>query len=185
MAEPVSPRALSEGYEPDDVSIRGILIVAAVSLVVLVGIGGALWGMVELFVAGRAGPTSTAVEGMRSTVPPPRLQSAPADDLAALRAREEATLRRFAWIDRSAGIVQIPIEAAMDLLARRGWPQPDRPAPAVPPRASAPGEEPARGAGVATGGEGPAAPRGAFHPIPRTSSDGSGPAQATPPGGER
>jgi hypothetical protein len=41
-----------------------------------------------------------------------------------LRREEEHVLTSYAWVDRRAGIVQIPIERAMDLLAARGLPGP-------------------------------------------------------------
>lgn len=53
-----------------------------------------------------------------STLPPaPRLQAHPELDLAAERAREEAALKGYLWIDRERGIARIPIERAMALLA--------------------------------------------------------------------
>lgn len=42
-------------------------------------------------------------------------------------AREKAWLDSYGWIDRQAGIVHIPIERSMDLIARNGlpsWPAP-------------------------------------------------------------
>ncbi len=58
--------------------------------------------------------------------PEPRLQSDPAPDLAAERAREQAQLDGYAWVDRDAGIARIPVGRAMDILARSsGRAQPD------------------------------------------------------------
>ena len=190
-ADTVSQRALNEGYEPEDVRVGGILIVAAASLVVLVLIGGALWGMVELFTAEWRQPAPTPVELTRIETPPPRLQTAPDTDLAALRAREENTLRHFAWADRSAGIVQIPIDAAMDLLVGRGWPQPDRPAETVPPRAEvSPGAPPTGSEMPAPGPSEPAKPSETLapfapRPVPRAGSQEVGPSEAAPHGGQR
>jgi hypothetical protein len=39
--------------------------------------------------------------------------------LAEKRRAEDATLTSYAWIDRSNGIVRIPIDRAMELLAER------------------------------------------------------------------
>ena len=50
--------------------------------------------------------------------PQPRLQADPAADLAAQRAREQAQLDGYAWVDRDAGIARIPVDRAMDILAR-------------------------------------------------------------------
>jgi hypothetical protein len=54
--------------------------------------------------------------------PEPRLQSLPARDLEKLRTAEEKELHSYGWIDRSAGIVRIPIERAMELIVQRGLP---------------------------------------------------------------
>jgi hypothetical protein len=50
--------------------------------------------------------------------PEPRLQETPALDLATLRNREQERLSTYGWIDRQAGVVHIPIERAMELVAR-------------------------------------------------------------------
>lgn len=52
--------------------------------------------------------------------PPPNLEVNPRQELQALRLREDAELNQYAWIDRSNGVVRIPIERAMELMARRG-----------------------------------------------------------------
>jgi hypothetical protein len=53
----------------------------------------------------------------RFSVPGPSLQSAPQPDLAAYRTAKEARLHGRGWVDSGAGIVHIPIEDAMALLA--------------------------------------------------------------------
>ena len=57
-------------------------------------------------------------------VPPePRLQTNPRQDLADLRARgRRACSTTYGWVDRNAGVVRIPIEAAMKLTLERGLP---------------------------------------------------------------
>lgn len=52
----------------------------------------------------------------------PRLQLAPEVDLQTFRAREDRELNSYGWIDRTTGVVRIPIERAMDLLVQRGLP---------------------------------------------------------------
>ena len=59
--------------------------------------------------------------------PAPRLQVDPAADLAAFRAAEAAELSSYAWENRAAGMVRIPIGRALVLTAERGlpdWPKP-------------------------------------------------------------
>ena len=64
----------------------------------------------------------------------PRLQVQPKGDLDRLRATEQAQLTTFGWVDRTRQIAHIPIEHAMELLARRGldgWPPSSPPRPAT------------------------------------------------------
>jgi hypothetical protein len=77
-----------------------------------------------------------AVAATRPLYPEPRLQVAPEKDLAALRAREDAELNTYGWVNRKAGVVRIPITRAMDLLVQRGLPvrgQPNAPKPRFTP----------------------------------------------------
>lgn len=52
----------------------------------------------------------------------PLLQIAPEIDLKEFRAREDAELSSYGWIDRTTGVVRIPVERAMELVAQRGLP---------------------------------------------------------------
>jgi hypothetical protein len=59
-----------------------------------------------------------------SELPPePRLQETPALDLARFLAKEDETLSTYGWVDRKAGVVRIPIERAMEIVAREGLPK--------------------------------------------------------------
>lgn len=52
----------------------------------------------------------------------PHLQLSPSADLKQFRGREEAELNTYGWIDRTSGIVRVPIERAMELVLQRGLP---------------------------------------------------------------
>jgi hypothetical protein len=52
----------------------------------------------------------------------PRLQVSPAQDLRETRDAEEALLYSYGWVDRTTGVVHIPIQQAMELLLQRGIP---------------------------------------------------------------
>jgi hypothetical protein len=43
-------------------------------------------------------------------------------DLAQFRAREDEELTNYDWINRTAGIVRVPIERAMELVLQKGLP---------------------------------------------------------------
>jgi hypothetical protein len=70
---------------------------------------------------------------------PPRLQADPVDDLRRFETEQHGQLRGYAWVDRDRGLIRIPIERAMDLIAARG---PDAYAPLDPPAAPSPIREP-------------------------------------------
>jgi hypothetical protein len=52
----------------------------------------------------------------------PHLQLTPPEDLQKFRAREESELNSYGWLDRTAGVVRIPIARAMELVLERGLP---------------------------------------------------------------
>ena len=39
-----------------------------------------------------------------------------------MRMAEDAALNSYGWVDKSSGSVRIPIERAMEILAKKGWP---------------------------------------------------------------
>jgi len=54
--------------------------------------------------------------------PQPRLETNERVELNGFRLAEEQKLHSYGWIDKDAGIVHIPIEAAMQMLVQRGLP---------------------------------------------------------------
>ena len=57
-----------------------------------------------------------------TAIPPPLLQINPAADLAAFREAERQRLATYGWVDRSRGVVRIPLERALSLTLDRGLP---------------------------------------------------------------
>jgi hypothetical protein len=75
-----------------------------------------------------------------SRVPPtPRLQSVPGDDLGRYRAAQDGKLSSYGWVDQGSGVVHIPIERAIELMAERAStiadPKAATAAPVAPPAA--------------------------------------------------
>lgn len=58
----------------------------------------------------------------RALPPLPRLQQRPALDIQAFRETENQRLTKYAVIDKTAGIVQVPVERAMEIVAEKGLP---------------------------------------------------------------
>jgi hypothetical protein len=84
----------------------------------------------------KAGHYPLAVGIERPLPPSPRLQSYPLDDMQELRKNESLVLDHYGWVDKSKGVVRIPVDRAIELLATRGLPH--RQAPAAPTAAGAP-----------------------------------------------
>jgi len=114
------------GHEHSDVVVRPIVIAGiglglAVMLVVAVTLG-----MFDLFAAYRARvspPANPLAAAQGPRLPPePRLQVHPVKDLRELREAEDNLLDHYGWVDKSAGVVRIPIERAIDLLAAKAMP---------------------------------------------------------------
>lgn len=62
-------------------------------------------------------PATRPVPAAEGSAPVAALQSTPQEDLRAYRRAKAAALEGYHWIDRDAGVVQIPIERAMELVA--------------------------------------------------------------------
>lgn len=60
--------------------------------------------------------------GARMIAPAPQLQTNPSGDLEAFKKTEEATINSYGWVDKNGGVIRIPIERAMELIAQRGLP---------------------------------------------------------------
>ena len=58
----------------------------------------------------------------QTAFPSPRLEEDERGQLNGIRTAEDQVLYSYGWVDEKAGTVRIPIERAMDLLARRGLP---------------------------------------------------------------
>ena len=54
--------------------------------------------------------------------PEPRLEKDERNELTEFRQHEEERLNSYGWVDQQAGVVHIPIERAMQLVAERGLP---------------------------------------------------------------
>jgi hypothetical protein len=126
------PRNPHVHHEPGDVNALALtkfgVSMALLILVFMVG----LWGMFEYLKNREAElglPSSPAAMVNAQKQPPePRLQRHPAQDMRELRADEDKLMKQYAWIDPDKGIVRIPVERAMELIAQRGLPTRTQPA---------------------------------------------------------
>jgi hypothetical protein len=113
------------GYEKRDVNLRFFTaIMVGLFIILLAGMSASLWFQNVSIERERAAvpPPSPMAVTLPAVPPEPRLQVVPAEDLQKLRAEEDAVLNRYELVDAQGGIVRIPIERAMDLVAERGLP---------------------------------------------------------------
>lgn len=122
-------------YESRDLNARAVfgfflaLAIGGVLVIVL------LWGVYKRLAGSYALPhpttTPIATTGRElrgvggdpaATFPQPRLQPDPAADLNKFRVREEELLNSYGWVNKAAGKVHIPIDRAIDILAKTGLP---------------------------------------------------------------
>jgi hypothetical protein len=74
----------------------------------------------------QAGP-APAMTAPPVVIPGPQLLARPEGELARVRELEKEQIEGYGWVDQQQGIVRIPIERALDLVAAQGLPS--RPAP--------------------------------------------------------
>lgn len=119
-----APEARPAGYERRDLNPRvvGFFLLgltAGIGIVLLLTAW--LFGVFDARAARRDVPPSPLAVG-RPIPPEPRLLVTPGKELKAVWGAEDAVLNSYGWVDQKAGIVRIPIDRAMDLLAERGLP---------------------------------------------------------------
>jgi hypothetical protein len=124
MAQSDLQRDQRAGYEPSDLK-PGAIALFAVALVIAIGLALVI---TTLFMNYRALQHSRReapvprLAGEREATPGPRLQVDAQNELRQMRAAEDTTLNSYSWVDKDAGIVKIPIDRAMEILAKKGLP---------------------------------------------------------------
>lgn len=68
------------------------------------------------------GPPATPYASSRQLPPEPRLQTSPRMDLDGYLSTQRNELDDYSWVDRQSGVVRIPVERAMELLLKQGFP---------------------------------------------------------------
>lgn len=123
MAESNIPsKTIETGHELSDLSPKNIAIFG-VSLAMIIVV--VLWVCYELFqhysnVSSKTEVPPSPLSYTREPTPGPHLLVVPGQELKAMRAAEDSVLNSYAWVDKERGIVRIPIQRAIDILAQRG-----------------------------------------------------------------
>ena len=92
----------------------GLVAVTVISVVLLFGLLRFFQSREDTSVANTVEPTKL--------FPEPQLQKTPILDLKAIRAEEDKQLSGYAWVDEKKGVVRIPVDLAIEVLAKRGLP---------------------------------------------------------------
>ena len=124
-----------------DLNVRGIAWTVAGLVALVIAAYLIIWSLLVGFdrLEDRRDPAPLPLPAAsRPLVPPePRLQPSPEhdvipeQDLRQVRDEEDEALSTPEWIDESQGTLRIPIEAAIDLLAKRGLPATEQALPAA------------------------------------------------------
>jgi hypothetical protein len=123
-------------FEQQDLNPRGVYAFLAGLAVAIVLVAFVLWGLfgyMDRYESSHQPPQNPLVQpstAQTRQVPPeeiqqfpqPRLESNERTELNNFRLKEEDTLDSYGWADQKAGVVRIPIERAMQLIAQRGLP---------------------------------------------------------------
>ena len=120
-SEPIDP---SIQFEPEDVYPKWVLLAGGGVLVGIWVIVLVLYPLFAYFKYDRTGgrtPEKVLVY-LPPKPPPPRNEATPHRDLRQFLARQRTALESYGWVDRGRGIVSIPIEQAMRIVARQGIP---------------------------------------------------------------
>jgi hypothetical protein len=111
------------GHQTSNINLRVVtwttigLVISVIAVLVTVG------GLFSLFKRQYASESTPSLITTAGKLPPaPRLQTNPTSDWRQLLQAENAKLNSYGWIDKTAGVIRIPIDRAMDLLAQRGLP---------------------------------------------------------------
>ncbi len=105
----------SPDHEPAEFAARRILLIGAGLLVSVVVLSAIVLAVIR---QPHSAQRNAFVAG-GGDVPSPRLQTKPGDDYAHYLAEKRAQLESSGWIDAEHRVAHIPIEQAMDDIARR------------------------------------------------------------------
>lgn len=114
------------GHEASDVNVRSVSRFTIGLTLVTIFVLGLMWLVMDFFLGREAArspkPAPMIAADPLKEPPEPRLQTKPALDLQKVREDEEALLHQYGWVDSDKGIVRIPVERAMELVAKEGLP---------------------------------------------------------------
>jgi hypothetical protein len=124
MDKPDNAAATTPGYETHDANAGGVFKFLVALGIVLLVTGLVCWGLFRYFSAHdvNQAASDSPFADTRQLPLGPQLQVNPREDWLKFREEQEKSLETYAWENRSAGTVRVPIEEAMELLVKKGVP---------------------------------------------------------------
>ena len=112
------------GHELSDLR-PGYIALFGIVLTTIIGAAAVITSLLIYFKAAEQSRQETPIPRLareREPTPEPRLQIDAHNELRQMRAAEDAALNSYGWVDKESGRVRIPIERAMEILAKKGLP---------------------------------------------------------------
>jgi hypothetical protein len=136
MAEQVKHEGETAGFEPQDLGSHAVYVFLGALAAGTILVAVVLWGLyhaMDAYESKHQPSQSPLVQQTQAdtrdvspneinTFPQPRLEKNERLEINQFRLREEQTLNSYGWVDQEAGVVRIPIDRAMQLIAQRGLP---------------------------------------------------------------
>lgn len=114
------------GYEVRDTNLKAVVVFGVSLVAITLACLGATAGVITYFASSAAKAqaplTPMSTLGKQELPAEPRLLTTEPQTLAEFRAAEKKQLETYGWVDRGSGVVRIPVERAMALVAREGLP---------------------------------------------------------------
>jgi hypothetical protein len=111
------------GYETRDANIKALLQFAFwLAVLLLVTLVAMRFTFTELSNLAPLGPAASPFENTRQIPSGPLLQAEPHQELGEYCANQRQAVDGYAWVNKSGGVVQLPIDRAMDLTLQHGLP---------------------------------------------------------------
>jgi hypothetical protein len=123
MSVPVDPRSREDGFEHHDAKVR-VLLMIGFGLLAALAVSLAGVGLLISYYHSTPEPPVTGLERDRIIPSAPRLETDGPGDGQEVMGEAEQQLEHYDWLDREAGVAQIPLRRARILLLERGWPAP-------------------------------------------------------------
>lgn len=120
---PDEPTGRGPGYEVRDADAKsllkfglGLAVLLAVTLIAMRFVFGYLDALTPL------GPKASPFANTREIPSGPLVQAHPHEDLVTFCSDQRQQVNSYEWLNKPGGIVQIPINRAMDLMIQKGFP---------------------------------------------------------------